>query len=113
MPYINTTVNVPLTKDTETELKEQFGKLITLVKGKTESWLMLNFNRSDSLYFAGSNAPAAMLEVQIFGSASEAEYDELTSALCSCVSQKLGISPSRIYIKYTEVSHWGWNGSNF
>lgn len=113
MPYIKMTANVPLTKATTAELKDSFGKLITTIRGKTESWLMLDLTHSDGLYFAGSDAPAAMLEVQIFGTASNAEYDSLTAALCSSVSKKLGIPPSRIYVKYTEVEHWGWNGSNF
>lgn len=113
MPYIKTTTNVPIPTAAEKELKDQFGRAITLIAGKTENWLMLDFNEAEHLYFAGSDAPAAMLEVDIFGTASNKEYDKLTSALCSCVSEKLGISQSRIYVKYTEVEHWGWNGSNF
>lgn len=113
MPYIKTTTNVSISASAEKELKDQFGRLISLIDGKTESWLMLDFNEAEHLYFAGSDAPAAMVEVDIFGTASDKEYDKLTEALCSCVSEKLGVSPSRIYVKYAEVEHWGWNGSNF
>jgi hypothetical protein len=41
MPYINTKLSTSLSKEKETALKEQFGKAIALIPGKSESWLML------------------------------------------------------------------------
>ncbi|MBQ1519226.1 MAG: hypothetical protein IIZ53_05155, partial [Ruminococcus sp.] len=29
------------------------------------------------------------------------------------LTDQLGISSDRIYVKYSEVANWGWNGSNF
>ena len=55
----------------------------------------------------------ALLQVSIFGSASDAAYDRLTAALCEIVNEELGIDLANIYVKYEEVDHWGWNDSNF
>ena len=113
MPYINTVTNVSVTKEIEKELAAEFGKSIGIIKGKTENWLMLNFTENSSMYFAGSDAPAAMVEIQIFGKASDKEYDELTQATCKLINEKLSIPENRIYVKYSEFDRWGWNNMNF
>ncbi len=113
MPYIETKTNLNITKQQENELKTAFGKAIELIPGKSERWLMLSFSDNERMWLAGDDAPAAMLEVEIFGSASDSAYDALTAELTSTVSNILGISGSRVYVKYEEIAHWGWNGSNF
>jgi len=113
MPYINTVTNVAIPEETERELAAEFGKNIGLIKGKTENWLMLNFTENSTMYFAGSDAPAAMVEIQIFGSASDTEYEALTKATCKLINEKLGIPENRIYVKYGEYDRWGWNNMNF
>ena len=75
--------------------------------------LMVGIEPQYTLYFQGSDAPAAMVEVSIFGSASDAAYADLTARICKIVAETLHIDASRIYVKYAEVEHWGWNGSNF
>ncbi len=113
MPYINTVTNVAIPKEVEKELAAEFGKNIGLIKGKTENWLMLNFTENSNMYFAGSDAPTAMVEIQIFGKASDAEYDDLTKATCKLINEKLSIPENRIYVKYEEFNRWGWNNMNF
>ena len=113
MPYISTKTNVAISKDKEIALKTAFGKAIENIPGKTENWLMLEFSDSQRMWFAGDDAPVAMLEVKIFGSASDSAYDALTGALTDIVSTELLIAQSRIYIKYEEIDNWGWNGNNF
>lgn len=113
MPYIHTKTNVSISVEKEVVLKTEFGKAISLIPGKSERWLMLNFTDSEHIWFAGDNSPAAMLEVEIFGKASDLAYDSLTQKLTEIISAELAISPSRVYVKYEEIEHWGWNSSNF
>ena len=113
MPYVNTITNVSIPKAVEKELAAEFGKNIGLIKGKTENWLMLNFTENSTMYFAGSDAPTAMVEIQIFGKASDEEYDALTKATCKLINEKLSIPENRIYVKYEEFNRWGWNNINF
>lgn len=113
MPFINTKASCTISAEKEKTIKERFGEAITLI-GKSESWLMVNFEENCHLYFKGDNsADTAFVELSLFGKASDSQYDALTKAVTDIVSEELGISPSRIYVKYEEVDHWGFNGFNF
>ena len=114
MPFINTKTNISITPAQETRLKTDFGKAISLIPGKSESWLMLNFEPESHMYFRGDGAaPCAIIEVKIYGSASRTAYDNLTEKLTYIVNDVLSVPTDRIYIKYDEVQNWGYNGNNF
>ena len=114
MPFTNTKVSVPITPQQETQLKTQLGKAISVISGKSENWLMLNFEDNCRMYFHGDNSkPLAFVEVKIYGSATPHEYSQLTQLITDILGKVLGISPNCIYIKYEEVEDWGYNGYNF
>ena len=114
MPCIQTKVNVEITPKTEEILKTELGKAISLIPGKSESWLMLSFEDNCRLYFKGKNdQPTAFVEVKLFGKASDDAYNKMTAAITDILKQHLNIQPDHIYVKYEETAHWGWNGSNF
>ena len=113
MPFINTKTSAEISKEQEIQLKEKMGSAIKLI-GKSESWLMLNFEDNCRLYFKGDNSKdMAIAEVALFGKASDSQYDALTEALTNDISSVLNIDPANIYVKYEEVDHWGYNGFNF
>ena len=113
MPFINTKASCAIGAGEEKAIKEKLGEAITLI-GKSESWLMMNFEENCHLYFKGNNsADTAFVEIALFGKASESQYDALTKAVTDIISEELCIAPSRIYVKYEEVEHWGFNGFNF
>ncbi len=113
MPFINTRTSCEITKEKETAIKAQLGEAITLI-GKSESWLMLNFQDNCRLYFKGDNTQnMAMVEVALLGKATDSEYNALTAKITEIISKELSIAPSSIYIKYEEVGHWGYSGFNF
>ena len=114
MPYIETKTNVTLTDKQKRELKEELGKAIEAIPGKSEQWLMLGFTDGMTMAFRGdAEAPCAMIEVALFGSADAAAYDALTEILCDKAARILGVPSARIYVKYTEHDRWGFNGFNF
>ena len=114
MPFINTKVNVSISEEQETEIKTALGKAISCIRGKSESWLMLNFEDDCRLYFKGDKiTPSAFVEVKIYGSASAEEYDNLTAKITEIISSVLNIQPGQIYVKYEEIEHWGYSGHNF
>ena len=114
MPYINMKTSAKLDTGAAEALKKAFGEAITLIPGKTERWLMINIEDGCDMAFAGDfKSGCAMLEVELFGAAKNEAYDSLTKRLCDVVSEKTGVSPNRIYVKYAEVGHWGYNGFNF
>ena len=113
MPFIDAKTTVKATDAQIKELTSLFGEAIALIPGKSEEWLMVNIEGEKKMAFAASFADCAILEVKIFGKASKESYDSLTERLCQAVGRVLGIDEARIYIKYEEVSVWGWNGFNF
>ncbi len=114
MPMIHASVSVPLNASQRESVKSKFGKAITCIPGKSEQWLMVHLEDNCDLYFQGNKkAPSAFVDVQIYGSASASAYDRLTASICKILEDELSIPQSRIYVKYGEVEHWGWNGGNF
>ena len=113
MPFISTKTTVTISKEQEKALVNRFGKAIMNI-GKSESYLMLDFEDNCRMYFAGSDAhPSVFLDVSLLGSASKNSYDALTKDLCDAVAEVLGIDYGCIYVKYEEAKTWGMNGSNF
>lgn len=114
MPFINSKVSVSLAPEKEIELKTRLGQAISLIPGKSESWLMTGFEDNYHLYFRGDNSqPTAFVEVKVFGQENPAAFEKLTAEITKIFGEVLEIAPDHIYIKYEAVSNWGWNGSNF
>lgn len=113
MPFISTKTNVTITPEKEVMLKERFGRAMAII-GKGEGWLMLSFEGDKNMWFKGRNdMNIAMLELSLFGKATENAYERMTAELCDAVNEILGVSKDCIYVKYQEVSTWGWNSQNF
>lgn len=114
MPFIGTKVSTALSKEKEIKLKEKLGQAIEILPGKSERSLMLEFHDNCRMYFRGeSSAPMAYVEVKILGTSTKEYFSRLSAAICKILEEELSIAPENVYIKYEEVTHWGWNGSNF
>lgn len=114
MPFINSRVSIKVTPEQNTELKEKLGQAISLIPGKSESWLMLDLEDEQPMYFRGDNSqPIAFVSVDIYGSDDRAAYEKMTAELTKIFGDVLGIAPDHMYIKYASTMNWGWNGSNF
>lgn len=113
MPFISTKTNVEISQEKEQIIKSRLAEAITLV-GKSESWLMLEFSDKCRMYFNGnSSSPTAFLDVSIFGKASKSACENFTKEACRIMSEELGISPDKVYVKYEFATEWGWNNMNF
>lgn len=114
MPFIHTKVNCSIPRETEKQLATAYGQAISLLPGKTESWLMLQFEENCRLWFRGCpDQPTAMVQVQLYGKADAAACDALTGRICALLEEHLQIAPENVYVKYEETNLWGWNGANF
>ncbi len=113
MPYINIKTSKTVTPQQETDLKTALGTAITAL-GKSEAWLMVEIEDNRRLWFRGENSePMALAEVELFGKASDDQYDKMTKEICEILSGTLGIGGEEIYVKYEEIDHWGYNSFNF
>ena len=67
MPFINSKVNVKTTLKQRQEIKERLGKAISIIPGKSESWLMLDLEDDHTMYFRGdNNDPIAFVSVNMY-----------------------------------------------
>lgn len=113
MPFIGTKVNVKISKEQEKALAAALGKAITLLPGKTEQWLMLDFEDSCRLYFKGDCQKAlAFVTVKVFGRLDAQSSGLLTAEITRVMKDVLGISPECVYVQYQSTDLWGWNGEN-
>ena len=116
MPVIYTHASTPIPPAARESLKATFGQAISLVPGKSESWLMVGFEEGAPLYFQGNqDAPTAFVDVSIYGRGEPpaSAFSQLTPVITQALGEQLGIPAERIYIKYTQSEDFGWNGANF
>ena len=114
MPYIKLTTTAKVDAAKAQALKAGFGKAIENFPGKTEQWLMVNIEDQQRMWFRGDDSEnAAMVDVDLLGGVSKSASEKMTAALCDLLQKELGVSPTRVYVKYTGYADWGWNGTNF
>lgn len=113
MPYIHVKTSLSVDERLQTKVQQELGQAIGLLPGKSEQWLMVQFSQEQTLWMAGSDEPAAMVEVSIYGGAPQDAYDQLTERITNILYDYLDLEPQRVYVKYAECEVWGWNGANF
>lgn len=113
MPFINVKTNQKLNADKIESMKSKLGQAITAVPGKSEGWLMVGVQDDCTLYFKGNDAPAAMVQVSLYGSASSNALTTLTSHITGILQEEAGVPSERVYVSYMSTNEWGWNGVNF
>ena len=114
MPFIDAKVSVTITDEQEKELKSRLGQAISIIPGKSDSWLMTGFEDNYHLYFRGDNsAPMAFIEVRLFGGPNKEAFSRMTAEITKIFGDVLQIAPDHMYIKYSATPDWGWNGGNF
>ena len=92
MPFINVKTNVSVSDEQKISIKSAMGRAITAIPGKSEGWLMVGIEPEYDLWFKGEDAPAAMVEVSIFGSASSNALTTLTSHITGILTDNIGIA---------------------
>ena len=67
MPFINSKVSVKTTEEQQKELKTRLGQAISIIPGKSESWLMVNLEDDRKMYFRGDDSePIAFVCMNIY-----------------------------------------------
>lgn len=122
MPYIDSRFSFKMSDSEKEELKSEFGKMIALMN-KPESYLMVSIADDSDLWFGGNKLEkGAFIAVSLFAPFTidggeiinrNRSYEKFTAAACKYLEDRFGIPQSAVYITYTAVPHWGWNGGNF
>ena len=113
MPYIQITTNVSVPDCREDFLHKQLDEAMTLLPTVQAGWTMTDFRTNCCLWFAGTGAPAAMVQVFVYGDVLSCGCDDVTERITEILENALEIDPDRIYIAYHCAQHWGQGGQNY
>ena len=114
MPYLAIATSGEVSEETKRVLLKEASKAVAYGTGKPEQYVMVRIHGGQPLLFAGSDAPAAFLEVKSIGFPS-AGVKGLTRVLCELATRHLGVPGSRTYIVFEDVkgAMWGHDGETF
>lgn len=114
MPFVRSKVSKAVTREQEIKLKEGLGQAITLVPGKSEKYLMTEFEDNSHLYFQGKNdRPIAYIEAAIFGNEMHYGYEQFVAAVTKLYHDVLDIPIENIFIRFENIPDWAEAGMNF
>lgn len=109
-----------LTLATNQAIEDQTGtckiisQRIAELLGKPESYVMVMLRDEQSMSFAGTDDPTALLELKSLG-LPEDQTSQFSTALCTMIGDLLNILPNRIYIEFSSPPRhlWGWDNRTF
>lgn len=114
MPYINLKTTKTLSSENCEKVKAAFGKAIECFPGKSEAYLMVGIEDNARLWFRGdASQDSAIVDVELLGAVNSEASEKMTAEICDILEAQLGISPDRVYVKYSGYADWGWNKRNF
>lgn len=107
MPFVDVKVSSVISEDAEVLLKKRFGDLISIIPGKSEGSLMMNFEDQCRLWFRGSREkPSAFVNVMVYGQADRDACGEFAKEAAALLCETLDIPETNIYVKFEEVEAW-------
>ena len=113
VPFIHTRVNRPISQEAEKAMAKRLVDAVSLL-GKSENWLMLQFEDNCRMYFKGDCAkPLAFIGVKLYGKADKEAYQRFTAEATRILGEVLSVPADGVYVEYEETEHWGWQGENF
>lgn len=110
MPFINVKLSGKLVPEKIESVKAKLGKAISLLPGKSETYLMVNLETDCHLYFRGNcDAPTAMCCVSVFGKVPRDACEALTAEICNILESEAAVPPNRCYVKFEFSDTWGYD----
>ena len=112
MPFIQINTSSKSVVENDDLLQKDISKMIAVLTGKPENYVMTMMQRDIKMTFAGSDEPCCFIKVKSIGSLSPSS---MSKSLCDLIRSKTNISTNRIYIEFIDVkaSNWGFNCSTF
>lgn len=104
MPYIELKTNVTI--NAKAKLQAALGELIAIIPGKTVSRTMVSVSEKETLCFAGSDEPCAMVMTLVNPETDMDKNKEYCQAVIELVKNELPIPENRIYATVAKVDTW-------
>lgn len=113
MPFIENKISVKLDEEQKNTIKSRLGKAITLL-GKTETYLMVGFEDGYELYLGGKKLErGAFVSVSVYAKSVPSGCEKMTAEICRILNEVAAIPSECVYVTYSALENWGWNGYNF
>ena len=114
MPSVTCRTNRVLDQERAMEALRRLSAAVAAGTGKSEQVVMADLAPA-AMLMAGSDAPAAFVDVRGIGGFDPAMNRRLSGAICEALQAVLAIAPDRIYINFTpyKATDWGWDGGTF
>lgn len=107
MPYVQVRTTTALTKETMDAIKKEIGPAISLIPGKSEEGLMLEFVPECSIYMRGSDEePAAFVCVLTNNEQQNENLRPYSAKVMEVISSKASIPMDRIYVVHEGLPKW-------
>lgn len=109
MPFVNFIYCSEIQKDKEIALA--LTQIISEKLGKPIDYICVNVIYNPNLFFAGSNHPSAMVQIQAIGGS----LDVIVAPITEAATRILDLQGDRIFINYELFTrnNWGMNGVTF
>ncbi len=100
-------------EETSQALLRKLSSAVVEILGKPERYVMTSLVPRSQMMFAGTFAPACLVDVQSIGALAGDRPKQLTEAACRFVQEELGVPKDRIFVVFTDVPArlWGFDGS--
>jgi phenylpyruvate tautomerase PptA (4-oxalocrotonate tautomerase family) len=114
MPYLTVTTSAEISADATKLFLGEASKAVAAGTGKPEQYVMVKVEAGQAMLFAGSDEPAAFLELKSIGLPATG-VQGLAASLCGLASKHLGLQGERTFIVFQDVKSpmWGQGGEMF
>ena len=114
MPYLSIFTNARVVDARQSELLAAASRTVASQLGKPENYVMVSLAAGQRLAFAGSEEPAAFLELRSIG-LPDAKRGSLCTELTDLIAEFCGIARDRIFLVMVDVDAklWSHDGKTF
>ncbi len=112
MPFLKIQINRGVTDADSIIINAS--KLVADLLHKPENYVMVELNVNHNMSFGGIKEPLVYCELKSIGLPAN-QTKEISNRLMSFLEKETGISPSRMYIEFSDAKRnmWGWDSSTF
>lgn len=110
MPFIRITTNRKLTLHQEIQIKEELGKLITIIPNKKEENLMIHMEDNQIMYFKGEDEKCMMVSIALYKESPLESKQLFACELIKMLEAVTTIPASQQYVSFMEYPNWGKQG---
>ena len=115
MPLVKIATSAKPSPERQRTLLAGLSKLLAKELGKPEAYVMTAIETDAVMTFAGTDAPAAYVELKSIGRFTPEQTKKLSAVLCAELAKGLEVPADRTYIEFADGTGylWGHDGETF